>query len=147
MITKALQLRFSLTAFCLVTLISCNFALLPPYNKEISTQIDNTAKAVDRFYLDMLEKTDAAGSGRAYANFADGYIDIEVELNSLYTKNRIRPLNKASTRNCEIALHRWREYKEEHKEKNTISNGLIAYKRQYMSDLFYTIQVSEEFKQ
>ncbi len=144
---KIIQMKFLLTALCIVLLTSCNFALLPPYNREISTHIEHTAKAVDRFYLDMLEKTDIAGTGRAYANFADGYIDIEVELNSLYNKNRIRPLNKASTKNCEIALQRWREYKEEHKQKNTLSNGLIAYKRQYMSDLFYTIQVSEEFKQ
>lgn len=144
---KSSQYKFSLTVLCLVILASCNFALLPPYSREVSAQIENTAKSVDRFYLDMLEKTDATGNGRAYRNFADGYIDIEVELNSLYTKNRIRPLNKASTRNCEIALNRWREYKEEHKQKNTISNGLIANKRQYMNDLFYTIQVSEEFKQ
>lgn len=144
---KVTQTKYLITALCIVLLTSCNFALLPPYSREVSAQIENTAKSVDRFYLDMLEKTDTAGNGRAYANFADGYIDIEVELNSLYTKNRIRPLNKASTRNCEIALQRWREYKEEHKQKNTISNGLIAYKRQYMSDLFYTIQVSEEFKQ
>lgn len=144
---KAILFRFPITAFCLIILASCNFALLPPYSREVSAQIENTAKSVDRFYLDMLEKSDTTNNGRAYANFADGYIDIEVELNSLYTKNRIRPLNKASTRNCEIALKRWREYKEEHKQKNTITNGLIAYKRQYMSDLLYTIQVSEEFKQ
>ena len=143
---KLIQTKYLITALYVVLLTSCNFALLPPYSREVSAQIENTAKSVDRFYLNMLEKTDTTNTGRAYSNYANGYIDIEVELNSLYNKNRIRPLNKASTRNCEIALQRWREYKEEHKEKNTISNGLIAYKRQYMSDLFYTIQISEEFK-
>lgn len=131
----------------LLLFVSCNFALLAPYNREVSTHIESTAKSVDRFYLDMLEKTDTIGNSRAYLKFADGYINIEVELNSLYTKNRIRPLNKESTRNCEIALKVWRDYKEEHKKKNGISDGLIKYNRKYMSDMFYVIQVGEELKQ
>ncbi len=143
---KAIQIRSIPVIFCLF-LTSCSFALLPPYNQEVAAQIENTAKAIDRFYLNMLERSEAAKGERNYSNFLSGYIDIEVELNSLYNKNRIRPLNKVSTRNCEIAVQRWREYKEEHKIQNTISNGLIAYRRKYMGDLFYTIQIAEDFKQ
>ena len=123
---------------------SCRVNLLPGYNAAISEQIDNTAKTVDKFYLSMLETTNTENDGRSFKNFADKYVEIEVELNSLLNKNKIRPLNRNSTRICEITLQLWVKYKEEHKAKNTLKDGLILLNRKTFNDLFYAMRVADE---
>ncbi len=83
-----------------IALQSCKVTLVPPYDAAISTQIDKTAKSVDKFYLSMLETTASENDGRAYDKFIEQYVNIEVELNSLLNKNKIRPLNAHSVRIC-----------------------------------------------
>lgn len=124
---------------------SCRVTLLPPRDSELVSQINLTSKAVDKLYLTLLETKDS--TGRSYTNFAEQYINIEVELTSLYNKNKVRPLNKNSTRICEITLQMWQKYKEEHKAKNYLSDAIIQLNRQSFSDLFYAMQVAEEAKQ
>lgn len=135
-----IMVLFFLTSACKVTFV-------PEYDAELSSQIDETAKMVDRFYLEMLETTSNQNDGRAFEKFIQGYIDVEVELNSLLNKNKIRPLNDNSTRICEITLQLWAKYKEEHKTDNTLSDGLIKLNRQTFSDLFYAMQVAEKAKE
>ena len=130
-----------------LTLNSCKVSFIPSYNAQISEQIDATNKAVDKFYLCMLDTTKAENNGRAYAKFATQYVAVEVELNSLLTKNKIRPLNEHSTRICEITLQIWVKYKQEHKADNTLSDGLIKMNRKTLDDLFYAMQVAEKGKE
>ncbi len=125
---------------------SCKVTFIPSYDAGISEQIENTTKAVDKFYLSMLETTSTLNNGRAYNNFSGQYVNIEVELNSLLNKNKIRPLNENSTRICEITIQLWIKYKEEHKNDNTLSDGLIKLNRKTFSDLFFAMQVAEEGK-
>ena len=143
-----IQTKRFLVAFVLVISMaafnSCRVVLLPSYDATISEQIDNTAKSVDRFYLSMLETTTVENDGRAFSKFADKYVEIEVELNSLLNKNKIRPLNKNSTRICEITCQLWVKYKEEHKAKNTLKDGLILLNRKKFSDLFFAMRVADE---
>jgi hypothetical protein len=140
-------LSIVLISFGMLTLNSCRVTFVPAYNAEISAQIDNTNKTVDKFYLSMQETTTAENNGRAYAKFTDQYVNIEVELNSLLNKNKIRPLNENSTRICEITLQLWIKYKEEHKQDNTLSNGLIKLNQKSFDDLFYAMQVAEKGKE
>jgi hypothetical protein len=126
---------------------ACKVTFVPEYDAELSSQIDETAKMVDRFYLEMLETTSNQNGGRAFEGFVQGYIDVEVELNSLFNRNKIRPLNENSTRICEITLQLWAKYKEEHKTDNALSDGLIKLNRQTFSDLFYAMQVAEKAKE
>lgn len=130
----------------LLLLFSCRVTLLPGYNAELSKNIENTAKLVDKFYLSMYETTSAENDGRSYDKFAGQYVEIEVEINSLLNQNKIRPLNDNSTRICEITLELWQKYKEEHKTDNTLSNGLIRLNRLTFADLFFAMQVAEEGK-
>ncbi len=83
---------------------------------------------------------------RMYSFFSPKYIDIEVDLNSILTKNKVRPLNKESTRIAEIALQLWEKYKQEHKTDNTLSDGLIRLNKKTFHDMFYAMQVAEEGK-
>ena len=126
---------------------SCKVTFIPSYDANISTQIENTSKAVDKFYLSMLETTSASNEGRTFNNFSEEYVNIEVELNSLLNKNKIRPLNENSTRICEITLQLWVKYKEEHKTDNTLSNGLIKLNRKTFDDLFFAMQSAEKAKE
>ena len=130
----------------LLLLFSCRVTLLPEYSAELSKNIENTAKLVDKFYLLMYETTSAENDGRNYDKFAGQYVEIEVEINSLLNRNKIRPLNENSTRICEITLELWQKYKEEHKTDNTLSNGLIRLNRLTFADLFFAMQVAEEGK-
>lgn len=130
----------------LLLLFSCRVTLLPGYNAELSKNIENTAKLVDKFYLSMYETTTAENNGRSFDKFAGQYVEIEVEIKSLLNRNKIRPLNENSTRICEITLELWRKYKEEHKTDNTLSNGLIQLNMKTFADLFFAMQVAEEGK-
>lgn len=134
--------RLSLISFLLL-FASCKVQFIPNYSAELSNEINETAKKVDNFYLTM---QDVPLADRQYDHFSTGYIDIEVDLNSLVTKNRVRPLNNEFTRITEISLQLWEKYKEEHKKDNSLSNGLIKLNRKTFNDLFYAMQVAEEGK-
>ena len=125
----------------------CRVTLIPDYDDSISQEILETAKRVDKFYLEMLETTANENGDRTYNKVVDSYIEIEIELTSLLNKNKIRPLNENSTRICEITLELWVKYKEEHKEDNEISDGLIKLNRLTFSDLFYAMLVAEKAKE
>lgn len=138
---------FIMALISLTAIYSCRVTLVPPYDAVIMEQIDETSKAVDKFYLIMLETTSNTGGERSYELFAEDYVNIEVELNSLLNKNKVRPLNENSTRICEITLQLWQKYKMEHKEDNSLPDGMIELNRQTFSDLFYAMQVAEKAKE
>ncbi len=138
---------FSVVLVASMLFASCKVTFVPEYDAELSAQIDESAKLVDRFYLEMLETTSNQNDGRAFEKFIQGYIDVEVELNSLLNKNKIKPLNENSTRICEITLELWKKYKNEHKTDNSLSDGLIKLNRQTFGDLFYAMQVAEKGKE
>jgi len=139
-------LTFFFCSFNLVALVGCSVIFLPAYNAQLSNQIDITSKAVDLFYSSMLDSTTTTNEGRAYSKFSDQYLTIEADLNSLLTKNTIRPLNANSTRICQITLQLWMKYKEEHKKSNTLSDGIIKLNQKTFNDLFNAMQVVEKGK-
>lgn len=142
---RAIPLLAFTIGFILFT--SCRVSLIPNYDAALSEEINNTAKGIDQFYLSMVELTSADSNGRSYQKFAEKYVEIDVELNSLWNKNKIKPLNENSTRICEITVQLWEKYMKEHKTKNTLSDGLIKLNRKTFSDLFYAMQVAENAKQ
>jgi len=141
------RIIISVILISIIALNSCKVTFIPSYDADISEQIDNTAKAVDKFYLSMLETTSDENDGRAYEKFSEQYVNIEVELNSLLNKNKIRPLNENSTRICEITIQLLEKYKQEHKDDNTLSDGLVKLNRKTFCDLFYAMQVAEKGKE
>lgn len=147
-----LKMQLQIFLFCLIVTFAflsegCRVTLVPDYDDSISQEILETAKRVDKFYLDMLETTVNENGDRTYNKMVDSYIEIEVELSSLLNKNKIRPLNENSIRICEITLELWVKYKEEHKEDNELSDGLIKLNRLTFSDLFYAMLVAEKAKE
>lgn len=145
-ITKGKVSLILVVLFMAAIFNSCTLRLLPKYDPAIAAQVEQTAKQVDKFYLMMQETTSKENDGRIFINFATQYVDIEVELNSMLTKNKIRPLNENSIRICEITLELWEKYKNEHKDDDTLSDGLIKLNRMTFSDLFYAMLVAEKAK-
>src|SRR5688572_8141410 len=114
--------RLVLAVIFLLTAGGCKVTFVPNYDSAIAGQMDQAAKLTDKFYLKMLETTKNENEGRSYAKFAEEYVVIEVELNSLLNKNKVRPLNENSVRICEITLELWIKYKEEHKTDNELGD-------------------------
>ncbi len=141
------RILLSVVILSFLALNACKVTFLQGYDAKIAEQIENTSKAVDKFYLSMLDTTSAEKGGRVFTKFSEQYVNIEVELNSLLSKNRIRPLNENSTRIYEITIQLWMKYKAEHKKDNTLSDGLIKLNQETFSDLFYAMQVAEKGKE
>lgn len=131
---------------CILIFSQCRVHLLPEFDATILEQIDQTAKHVDKFYLGLLELDPANLHNRSYSNCSETYIAIQSELNSLYIKNKIRPLNSNTLRIVEITKELWNKYKNEHKRDQVLTNGVIELNRQSMEELFYTMRVAEKIK-
>jgi hypothetical protein len=130
----------------LMTFNSCKVTFVPSYDSLLSSQIENTSKLVDKFYLQMIENPKSDINARKFEKYINQYIEIEVEINSLLNKNKIKPLNNNSIRICEITLELWLKYKEEHRKDNELSEGIIKLNRKTFNDLFFAMQVAEKGK-
>ena len=139
--------NYTLIILTFLALSSCAVTFVPSYDAKISEQIDKTSKSVDLFYLNMLENTSVKTGDRIFDEFSEKYTELEVELNSLLNKNKIRPLNNHSTRICEITLQLWQKYKSVHKKDTTLLDGEIKYNRKVFNDLFYAMQVAKKGKE
>jgi hypothetical protein len=148
-LTSHINIRSAVFLCCvavLLTTASCAIRLLPDYDATLAEEIIEAALKIDRFYSQMMELHQAGTDERSYENFKDGYMEIELALRSLYLKNEVRPLNKHSTRICEIALELWDKYRDEHKEDTLLSDGDIIINRRYFQDLFKAMLAAEEWK-
>jgi hypothetical protein len=65
--------RLAVVVTLLIILSSCRVKFIPDYRADISKQIDETSKKVDKFYLSMLETTDNAN--RPFGDFVGTYVD------------------------------------------------------------------------
>jgi len=138
-------IRHSSHLILVLMMLGCKVQFVPEYNAEIAKQIDATSKMVDKMYLEMLETT--TPEQRDFSKFAKAYVSVEVELNSLLNKNKIRPLNEHSIKITELTLAKWIKYKEEHKRDfendGKYASGNIKINRIYIRDFFNAMIVAE----
>jgi len=120
--------------------------LLPDHDAVIAQEIDEAAKDIDAFYLTMLETTANENGERAFKRFAEGYVDIEVKLNAILTKNKLRELNENSVEISKNTVELWQRFKNRHKEDDTISDANIELNRMAMADQMFILAKSEGFK-
>ena len=134
-----------LSAFILSMLLfgACKIILVSSYDDKIVEQIENLSKSIDKFYLTMLETTTETGGGRAYSNFAEQYIAIDIELQFLLNKNKARAKNEETVEICEKTIKLFEKYKNEHKKDNTISNADITLNLNSMRRILEPLLISE----
>ena len=125
---------------------ACRIILVPNYDDKIAVQIENVSKSIDKFWLTMLEMTTEANDGRAYSKFVEQYITIEVELQSLLNKNKMRVKNENSVKICEKTISLFEKYKNEHKQANTISDTDIKLNLNNMRRMLNPLMISEKAK-
>lgn len=103
------------------------------YDSTTLDKILDTGKKVDLFYGKLLEMPE---KDRAYSKFADQYVEIEVDIRDLVTRNSVRPLNSESTKISETILKQWNENRDKHKAKDGYKDGTAQLDRDNLIDLF-----------
>lgn len=136
-------LRITLLISLLLFFHGCAIKLVADYDAEITKEIINLSKQVNRFYGILLEKNE---SKRNYDLFKEKYITIEVNLRALIIQNRARPLNEESISIAETTLEKWLKYKEKHKTNNNYKSSLAGNHRVRFNRLFTAMLVAEEAK-
>ena len=121
----------------------CAIKLVPDYDGVTFEEIIKVGKKVDRFYGDVLE---TKSIDRPYQKFSERYVDIETDIRSLVTRNRARALNEESTQISEIVLKLWVKYKDNHKLKDTYSDGNAKLDRNRFIRLFSSAASAEVAK-
>lgn len=111
-----------------ISLSACKVQLVPAYNAELEEQIVKTAKMSDMLYLEMM---DAASDKKSYSLYADKYLDIESEINSILLKNEVRSNAADNIATVQKLKDYFVKAKEDHKTRTTMSNAeMLLYNEQ-----------------
>lgn len=140
--------RVFVWAFVLVSIAGCNsIKLVPDFDASISEQILETAKKVDAHYINMLGMFTESMTALPYDSVSKGYQEIEIELNSILLKNKVRELNSESIQVSTTVLETFQKYKQRHKEKASgQSEVMLEDDWVIMKDLMFLLSVSEDAK-
>lgn len=141
---KTRYLIACLTVFSLIVFYGCTVQYVAVYDESIKNEIIRIAGEVEMFYATVLE---VDTSLRGYNNFKDRYLVIEVDLRTLLTRNKIRPLNEESTKQTEIALELWLGDKEKHKRNDSVSDFIINSHRNQFQRIFIAMAKGEAVKE
>lgn len=138
--------RLSFLVLIFSCLSACKVQFISDPEARLADQIEEAAQSVDYFYLNLQDNSTTEFQGRAYQNFSDDYLKIEVKLNSIVRRNRLSPLNNTSYELSQIALDQWESNKSKHKAKDRLSDEEIKSCHLAMNELFYAILSAEEGK-
>jgi len=136
-------LKFTIIALAIFLLGGCLVKLVDDYDSSTFEEILQVGKKVDKFYGDLLEVN---SDERAYQKFRAQYVEIEVDIRSLVTRNKIRALNEESTQISETILKLWLKYKDAHKANDTYSDGTARLDRERFFRLFVAAASAERAK-
>jgi hypothetical protein len=137
------NLRFSIILFCVLCSVSCTVRYVPEYNAVLSDEIIRVAKKVDYFYANLQNTSDSL---RTFDKSIEHYTEIDVDLNSILMRNKIRPLNSESAKIAENIVSLWTKYKNSHKKNNTYKDAQLVLHRQRMGRMFSAMFDAEEAK-
>lgn len=136
--------RLSFLVLIFSCLSACKVQFVSDPDARLADQVEEAAQSVDYFYLNLQDNSTSEFQGRAFQNFSDDYLKIEVKLNSIVRRNRLSPLNNTSYEISQIALTQWQSNKAKHKAKDQLSDEEITSCRQAMNELFYAILSENE---
>ncbi|MEO6405563.1 MAG: hypothetical protein ABIY51_15400 [Ferruginibacter sp.] len=98
----------------------CSVQLVPAHSAEIEQQITEGAKMSDRLYMEMMS---AAPDKKNYSLYADKYLSVAVEINSILFKNETRPKATDIVASVQKLKDFFTKAMEDHRSRNTLSNG------------------------
>ncbi len=137
-----------LLALLLVLVLSpatsgCAVRLVADYDSAAFEEILAVGKKVDRFYGTLLE---TKADSRQYSAYAEQYVGLETDIRGMLTRNQARALNSESTEISRIILNLFIKHKEQHKARNTYSDGNAKLDRNRFARLFASAASAEEAK-
>lgn len=106
---------------------SCSIIAYPSASSEVVSKVTSGAQSTDELYLTMIESSD-----KNYATYADTYISLEAQINSILLFDAVRPNSTDLIKIATLLKDHFETYKEDHKAKGKLSSGEL---RAYRNDL------------
>lgn len=139
-LNKQRSLFYSLIFVPVIFFAGCRVALVPAYDAALQTQIENTAKATDMMYLQLMSSPDSLKNFRNYLN---DYLNIETNINSILLKNEVR-LNAADiVASIKILKDYFIKAKEDHAKRGVISNAEALIYNEQLKALWKPVLIEE----
>lgn len=121
----------------------CTLQLVADYDQSTLQQLELVAKKVDRLYVELSYTPEQQ---RTYQKVTSQYLDIEVSLEALKTRQQLRALNELTLKQVDITISLFRQDRELHKQRNTVSDFLLKRRRKQYNRLFISMIKGEEAK-
>jgi hypothetical protein len=124
----------------LILSAGCRVSFVPDYDASVEQQIIDGAKANDKIYLELL----ADSADRSYSKYAQEYIDVQADINSIDLKIQASKHPKDMHYLDSVLLVHFIKYKDEHKQAaKPLTNAMI---KDYQADVqaFWLILLKSE---
>lgn len=129
--------------FFALLLSGCAVKYVADYDAAAFEEILVIAKKVDKFYGTLLE---TKPESRQYSSVSDQYVNLGSDIQGIVTRNQARALNSESTEISRIIHKLFDKYKEQHKSRNTYTDGNAKLDRGRLVRLFAAAASAEEAK-
>ncbi|KZN53554.1 hypothetical protein N474_21070 [Pseudoalteromonas luteoviolacea CPMOR-2] len=131
------------TLLILTTQVGCSLHLISEYDRASQRNMLSLMKKIDGFYLHM---SNVAPDKRQFSHYVSGYTNIEVEINALLQRQKVRELNELTVKQVEILLELWQQGRLAHKSKDGISGFIIKRRRSEYQRVMLAMIRGEESK-
>lgn len=122
---------------------SCKVQYVADYNERVEEEILKVYEDIERFYLRMSLVSE---NERTFNKFEADYLNIEISLQTLFLRNKIRPLNDESIKQTENIITLWNKVKEEHKNEDKVKSYILQKHRGHFQRMFIAMLIGEEKK-
>ena len=121
----------------------CTLQLVADYDQPTLQQLELVANKIDRLLaqLNLMPK-----QSRSYKAVASQYVDIDVLLQSLKTRQELRALNELALKQVNVTISLFTQDRQLHQQRNTVSDFLLKYRKKQYSRLFISMIEGEESK-
>ena len=138
---KSIIPKVILFSFLLIGILACKATFVPPYDVSIEAQITKTARLTDALYLQMLDVKEA---GRKYEKYADKYLDIQVDINSLLLKTQVRDHNTDLLVMVQNLQKMFVQFKDDHKTKGVLSDADVQLNMMQVNAVWAPLLLAEK---
>ena len=131
----------ALTSCFFLLLNSCvSVQLVPEYSAAIEQQIIDTQKQNEKLYLALLEQP---VEKRTYTSVNNEYLEIESNINSILFQYQTREKNEDFVKMAKLLKDNFNQYKKEHKDKKTLTDGEISVYIAYINGFWQPLLTAE----
>ena len=127
----------------MLLLPSCALQLVSDFDQQSLKQMELVAKKVNRLFIKL---SYLSPEQRNYHQVKSSYMDVDVELQALKTRQQLRPLNELTLKQLNIIISLWQQGRDRHKSANTVSDFLLKRHQKQYNRMFVAMIKGEESK-